>query len=315
MLGNVRKFLGRVRADEPGTVPTASVYRIKHEKCGNQADGRGEQSAYRHWMDAFARGVGRTPMVLFYEFDSLVSVRCLSHHGLDARIAELRDGIKKLSALPHTVVYIDAGAADALSVRTVARLLNRVGIRSIQGFFVNSTHFDWTSSEVAYGQKVLRLVHGKHFVVSTAVNGQGPLRPRNRVRDGNEVLCNPSGRGSGRARPRRPRATWPTAFCGSAIRVSRAAGATQATRAMANSTYATRWGLSTEPTSGWDPMTGASGPACGGASGSPPPRVALARHSPGRLQTAKGVSRRGRSASLRRRARRLPSAAAPGSPA
>lgn len=34
-------------------------------------------------------------------------------------------------------------------------------------------------------------------MVSTAVNGQGPLRPRNRVRDGNEVLCNPPGRGLG----------------------------------------------------------------------------------------------------------------------
>lgn len=258
MLGNVRKFLCRVRADEPGTVPTASVYRIKHEKCGNQADGRGEQSAYRHWMDAFARGVGRTPMVLFYEFDSLISVRCLSHHGLDARIAELRYGIKKLSALPHTVVYIDAGAADALSVRTVARLLNRVGIRSIQGFFLNSTHFDWTSSEVAYGQKVLRLVHGKHFVVSTAVNGQGPLRPRNRVRDGNEVLCNPSGRGLG------PRPTTKTTsnvadgflWIGDPGLSGGRCHAGDA--AMANSTYATRWGLSTEPTSGWDPMTGAS---------------------------------------------------------
>lgn len=193
----MRKFLCRVRADEPGTVPTASVYRLKHDKCGNQADGPGEQSAYRRWMDAFAQGVGRTPMVLFYEFDSLISVRCLSHHGLDVRIAELRYGIKKLSALPHTVVYIDAGAADALSVRTVARLLNRVDIRSIEGFFLNSTHFDWTSTEVAYGTQISRLVHGKHFVVSTAVNGQGPLRPRNRVRDGNEVLCNPPGRGLG----------------------------------------------------------------------------------------------------------------------
>jgi len=148
-------------------------------------------------MDAFAEGVGRTPIVLFYEFDSLISVRCLSRHGLDVRIAELRYGVQKLSALPHTVVYLDAGAADALSVKTVARLLNRVDISSIQGFFLNSTHFDWTSTEVAYGKNVSALVHGKHFVVSTAVNGRGPLRPHSRVRYGNEVLCNPSGGGRG----------------------------------------------------------------------------------------------------------------------
>lgn len=119
MLKNVRKFLCRVRAEEPGA--------------------------------------GRTPIGLFYEFDSLISVRCLSRHGLDVRIAELRYGVKKLSALPHNVVYIDASAADALSVKTVARLLNRVDIRSIRGFFLNSTHFDWTSTEVAYGKKVSAL--------------------------------------------------------------------------------------------------------------------------------------------------------------
>lgn len=160
--------------------------------------------------------------MLFYECDSLVSVRCLSRHGLDVRIAELRYGVKKLSALPHTVVYIGAAAADALTVKTVARLLNRVDINAIQGFFLNSTHFDWTSTEVAYGKKVSSLVHGKHFVVSTAVNGRGPLRPHSRVRCGNEVLCNRPVAASGHAPPPRPRAPSPTAFCGSATRVSRA---------------------------------------------------------------------------------------------
>ena len=38
---------------------------------------------------------------------------------------------------------------------------------------------------------------GKHFVVNTAENGRGPLVPRNRVQHGNEVLCNPPGRGLG----------------------------------------------------------------------------------------------------------------------
>ncbi len=38
---------------------------------------------------------------------------------------------------------------------------------------------------------------GKHFVVNTAENGRGPLVPRNRVRYGNEILCNPPGRGLG----------------------------------------------------------------------------------------------------------------------
>ena len=36
-----------------------------------------------------------------------------------------------------------------------------------------------------------------HFIVNTAENGQGPLVPKVRVRVGNELLCNPAGRGLG----------------------------------------------------------------------------------------------------------------------
>jgi endoglucanase len=95
------------------------------------------------------------------------------------------------------VVYVDAGAGDALSYKTAARLLTREGIHQAQGFFLNSTHFDWTTSELAYGQKLARALGGVHFVVSTSDNGQGPLRPTDRVHHGNEVLCAPPGRGLG----------------------------------------------------------------------------------------------------------------------
>ena len=51
--------------------------------------------------------------------------------------------------------------------------------------------------ELHYGQQISRLAGGAHFVVNTGSNGRGPLRARNRVRHGNEVLCNPPGRGLG----------------------------------------------------------------------------------------------------------------------
>jgi endoglucanase len=194
---NVRNFLCRIPKESPGSIPTASIYRIHHDKCGHAGDGRSEQDAYRSWIRGLAKGIGRQPMVLYYEFDALITVGCLSHSGLNARIGELQYGLKTLQALPHTVIYIDAGAADALTYRATAKLLNRVGIGGIAGFFLNSTHYDWTQNEVNYGRKVSNLVGHKHFVVSTSVNGRGPLRPRNRVSGGNEVLCNPKGRGLG----------------------------------------------------------------------------------------------------------------------
>jgi len=86
---------------------------------------------------------------------------------------------------------------DAVPARVTARLLRRAGVGEIQGFFVNSTHFDWTSKEIACGEKISRLTGGKHFVINTADNGQGPLRTRDPAKQGAEVLCDPPGRGLG----------------------------------------------------------------------------------------------------------------------
>jgi endoglucanase len=111
---------------------------------------------------------------------------------------ELRDAINVLRArCRHLVIYLDGGAADALSPGHTARLLREAGVAKIQGFFLNSTHFDWTSNEIRYGEKISRMTGGKHFVVNTGENGQGPLIPPDRVHQGNEVLCNPPGRGLG----------------------------------------------------------------------------------------------------------------------
>jgi endoglucanase len=130
--------------------------------------------------------------------DSVITTPCLSRHGLAVRIQELSDAIDVLTAnCPRLVIYLDAGAADALRARDAARVLNRAGIAKIQGFFLNSTHFDWTSREIRYGEAVSRMTGGKHFVINTGENGRGPLAPPNIVQDGNEVLCNPPGRGLG----------------------------------------------------------------------------------------------------------------------
>jgi endoglucanase len=113
------------------------------------------------------------------------------------RLHELHDAIDVLSNDPHLVVYLDAGAADAVPAKRIAHLLEQAGISQIQGFFLNSTHFDWTSKEIKFGEEISRLTGGKHFVINTAENGQGPLVPKDRAKNGNEVLCNPAGRGLG----------------------------------------------------------------------------------------------------------------------
>jgi len=195
--GTVRAFIARVEQQAPGTVPILVIYRLRHVSCGGYADPYAERLAYRRWIDAFARAVGSHRSVIFLEPDAIITAGCLSGTGLRTRVGELRYAGAKLAALPHSVVYLDAGAADALSASYAAHLLRMAGVARLNGFFLNATHYDWTGNELRYGNAISRRVGGKHFVISTAVNGDGPLRPSSRVRYGNEVLCNPSGRALG----------------------------------------------------------------------------------------------------------------------
>jgi endoglucanase len=166
--------------------------------CGHASDTPADVASYKGFIDGLAQGIGSYHAVLFLEMDSIITMPCLSRHGQAVREHELRDAINVLTAnCPHLVIYLDAGAADALSARDAAKYLRASGIGQIQGFFLNATHFDWTSNEIRYGNHISRLTGGKHFVVNTGENGQGPLRPRNIVHAGNEVLCNPPARGLG----------------------------------------------------------------------------------------------------------------------
>jgi endoglucanase len=196
----VSRYLSRASVEQPGTVPLLATYRILHGLCGHASDPTADAAFYHNFIEGFAQGIGSYRAVLFLEMDSIITMPCLSRHGKAVREHELGDAINILNAdCPHLVVYLDAGAADALSARDAAKYLRASGVAKIQGFFLNSTHFDWTTNEIRYGNKISRMTGGKHFVINNGENGQGPLRPRDIVHAGNEVLCNPPGRGLGPA--------------------------------------------------------------------------------------------------------------------
>ncbi len=193
----VSRYLTRAASQAPGTVPLLATYTLVHGVHGN-GDSPAAQAAYHTFIAGFAQGIGSSRAVLFLEIDSLITTPTLNAHGVAVRMAELSDAISVLTAnCPRLVIYLDAGAGDALAAPTVASLLKQAGIAKIRGFFLNATHFDWTSKEIQYGNQISALTGGKHFVVNTGTNGQGPLKPKNIVKSGNEVLCNPVGRGLG----------------------------------------------------------------------------------------------------------------------
>jgi endoglucanase len=194
--GQVSHYLEGTQVQEPGTTVMLSTYTLVHDYCGYTAT-PAVAARYEDFMHQVAEGIGNYHVVFFLELDSLITAPCLTHQQLAIREAELRYAVAALEADPHVVVYLDAGAADAVKYRQMAKWLAGSGVAQAQGFFLNSTHFDWTSTEIHYGQQISHLVGGAHFVVNTGENGKGPLVPKQRVGHGNEVLCNPPGRGLG----------------------------------------------------------------------------------------------------------------------
>jgi endoglucanase len=191
------QYLARTAAQQPGSVPLVSTYRLEHKSCGEASDSPAAIASYKQWYQRFAQGLGNRRVVVFLEIDALMTAGCLSRHGLDVRVEELRSAIGSLAAAPNAIVYVDGAAADVGNPRFFARVLKRFGVGRIEGVFLNGTHQDWTSKEIAYGETLAKKVPGLRYVVNTATNGRGPLRPKNRVVHGNTIHCNPPGRGLG----------------------------------------------------------------------------------------------------------------------
>ncbi len=185
---------------DPGSIPIISTYFL-HEVlggCPTLAAIDAYRPLFEAQINAMAQGTGNRPAVYLLELDAIGSSSCIARHGLLPQWESLlRYEVLKIGSLPHTVVYLEGGYSDANTPVYAARLLNASGVDTIEGFFTNDTHMNWTINEIRYGEAVSRLTHGKHFVVNTAQNGDGPLLNSHPVTQGVEDLCNPPGRGLG----------------------------------------------------------------------------------------------------------------------
>jgi endoglucanase len=195
--GIVAHYLEQSQQREPGTTVQLTTYSLVHGKCGSTAT-LAFAHRYLNWIQGLAQGIGNFHVVLFFELDSIITAPCLNARQKYIRFHdELAPAIALLEQDPHLVLYMDGGAADANAWSEDARFLRAAGVQNAQGFVLNPTHFDWTTRELAYGQRIARALGGVHFVVNTGGNGRGPLVPPDRVHQGNEELCNPPGRGLG----------------------------------------------------------------------------------------------------------------------
>ncbi len=198
------KFFCDVLQSDPGSVPVINTYYahpLTKSVCGSRSGMNRVVPLFHQFVDAMADATGNHPAVFMLELDALGSSGCFARGGTLGTWEEmLRYEVEKMAALPHTVVYLEGGYSDSNSAAYTASALKAIGlgtIKNFRGFFTDDTHYAWTINEVHWAERISRALHGVPYVVSTAQNGQGPIVPANRVKDGNEILCNPPRRGLG----------------------------------------------------------------------------------------------------------------------
>jgi endoglucanase len=212
---DVANYLQNATKQSPNTVPEIITYDLCHNSCrlpgtghptiiprtgtcGKAVETPAQVTGFENFINQLAEGISDHRAVVYLEEDALITMKCLVPSSRPIRVKELQYAVNVLGALPRAAVYIDAGSDDAgYSPALMAHYLNEIGVDKIQGFFVNSTHFDWTLNDIKYGQEISRRTGGAHFVVDTEVNGNGPEVPQQKVGHGNEVLCNPTTVGLG----------------------------------------------------------------------------------------------------------------------
>jgi glycosyl hydrolase family 6 len=209
IFNQTRKILcDNLRADHtPGTVPVFTTFLVHPHgiPCSTAEAFRSWGPTFKRLVGGMAAAIGRRPAVILAEINGLGISHCLSRTGLALLESYLTYEMRTLTALPHAVVYLEAGYSDAQGPFWTANALAKSGVRLGRGFFTNDTHFAWSSREIRWANRVSNILfnlthhaYRAHYIVNSAQNGRGPKLNRHPRKYGVEDLCNPPGRGIGR---------------------------------------------------------------------------------------------------------------------
>ncbi|MET9812723.1 MULTISPECIES: glycoside hydrolase family 6 protein [unclassified Streptomyces] len=179
-------------ASREGKTAVFVAYNIPHRDCGqHSAGGAADAGAYRDWIGKFAAALGEAEALVVLEPDAVAHVvdGCTPGEYHAEREQLLGEAIARLKQQPNTKVYLDAGNADWIrESQKLVEPLKRAGIEQADGFALNVSNFQTNEVTTEYGVRLAEALGGKHFVVDTSRNGNGPLPG---------VWCNPPGRALG----------------------------------------------------------------------------------------------------------------------
>jgi len=173
--GDIRRAVSSVvdQAARQATTPVLVAYNIPNRDCGSySAGGSSSGNAYREWIRGFAAGLSGRRAIVVLEPDAIPGAACLPAAGQQERYSLLADAVRTLKSA-GAIVYLDAGNSKWLAPSAVAQRLQQAGIAQADGFSLNVSNYQSTSSNVAYGNSLSKLVGGKHYVIDTSRNGVG----------------------------------------------------------------------------------------------------------------------------------------------
>lgn len=191
-----RNLVGAARAD--GRTAVVALYFIPHRDCRQySAGGARDARMYRNWISSMAASLRGHRTLVILEPDAVAHAvqGCLGPRATAVRYALLAHAVDTLRGQPGIAVYLDAGHPGWVSAERMAPALRRAGATRARGFSLNVANFRATSENLAYGTALSRLLSGRHFVVDTSRNGNGPARRGK----GDRHWCNPPGRRLGSA--------------------------------------------------------------------------------------------------------------------
>jgi endoglucanase len=179
-----------------GGLPVMVAYNLPFRDCGSySAGGSRTPERYRAWIDGLTAGIGSRRAVVVLEPDGLPLLKkCLTPERQQQRIDLVKYAIEKIAALPAAAVYVDAGHSAWVDAPEMAVRLKAAGIERADGFALNVSNYQATSDLIKYGHELSALLGGKHFIIDTSRNGNGPPPFKG---DDERAWCNPDGRALG----------------------------------------------------------------------------------------------------------------------
>jgi hypothetical protein len=170
-------YIANVTQGHPGALVQMAIFRLvpTESQARTRLPTSAEQASYKQWIDRAAATIGSTHVAMDLQPD--LPVWTHEPNGSHVALDLVNYAAQKFAALPHTSVYINAGAADWLTVAQAVSMLRRAGVRYVRGFTLDDTHYDSNVHQIEYGAKIVSAlsaagIRGKHFVVNSAQNGK-----------------------------------------------------------------------------------------------------------------------------------------------